>query len=91
MLGVWDLLLRDAGLAPTRNTYVFFGACAGDPRFPDVVENMAGVVEGARAAVLAGGFDEAAFDAALREVRAWKARDDAALWYAVNWAEARRP
>ena len=35
-----------------------------------------------------GGREE--FDRVLRDVRAWSARPDAALWYGVNWAEARR-
>ena len=32
----------------------------------------------------------AAFDAALDALRSWGRRPDAAMWYAVSWAEGRR-
>ncbi len=85
-------LLHGAGAQPTRNTYVFFGACAGHELFPAVVENMARVVESAREVVLAGGqIDRASFDRVLVNFRQWGTRDDAALWYGVSWAEGVRP
>jgi len=85
-------LLHDAGAQPTRNTYVFFGACAGQDLFPAVVENMARVVESARDVVLAGAqIDRESFDRVLTEFRKWGTRDDAALWYGVAWAEGIRP
>jgi hypothetical protein len=31
-------LLRDAGAEPVRNTFVFFGSCAGEAHFPLYVE-----------------------------------------------------
>ena len=56
------------------------------------MENLAQVVEGARAAVLEAGVITAdAFAAAVSELRTWGRRPDAALWYATCWAEGRRP
>jgi len=85
-------LLHRAGLAPTRSTWIFFGACAGEPAFPLLVENFAGILEGARETIMK--FDllaPSAFDAAISELRRWGERPDAALWYAVSWAEGTVP
>lgn len=84
-------LLHAAGAAPRRSRWIFFGACAGDPDFPAYVDNLVGVIEGAREAIIAvGGVTGAAIDAALGSVQALKARPDAALWYARCWAEGLR-
>ena len=81
-------LLHAAGAWPRRSRWIFFGACAGDPDFPAYVDNLAGVVEGARAAMLAeGGVTAGAIDLALASVRSLKARPDSALWYARCWTE----
>ena len=85
-------LLRRAGARPLRSTFVFFGGCAGDPLFPAVVENMAGVVESAGdALVAAGAIERADLEQRLERLRAFGRRDDAALWYALCWAEGVRP
>jgi SAM-dependent methyltransferase len=85
-------LLHEAGAAPRRNTWIFFGSCAGQPTFDAYVENTAGLLEGAREAILAGGlFDAACFDAGLAALRDWKRRPDAAMWFALSWAEGARP
>jgi len=56
-----------------------------------LVENMVGVFEGARAAILEGGrLDAGSFETAIAAVRAWGARPDAALWFARCWAEGVR-
>lgn len=84
-------LLVEAGAEPVRNTFVFFGSCAGDPRFSLYVENLIGVIAGARTTVVkAGLLDPAAFDTAIAAVRAWSRDAAATLWYAVSWAEGRR-
>lgn len=84
-------LLVDAGAEPVRNTFVFFGSCAGDPRFSLYVENLIGVVAGARTTVVeAGLLDAAAFDTAIAALRGWSRDAAATLWYAVSWAEGRR-
>jgi SAM-dependent methyltransferase len=85
-------LLHLAGATPVRNTWLFFGACPGQPVFRDLVANLAGILRGARAAILeAGRLEPGAFDAALASLDGWAARPDAALWFAVSWAEGIRP
>jgi len=85
-------LLHEAGALPRRNTWIFFGSCSGSPDFPAYVENAAGVVRSARRAVVEGGLLAAeSFDAAIRALVAWKRHPAAAFWYAISWAEGRRP
>jgi SAM-dependent methyltransferase len=84
-------LLHQAGAAPVRNTWIFFGSCAGRPDFPDYVENLAAILEGAREPMVAGGLLlEDTVDAALAALREWGRRPDAAMWFAMAWAEGRR-
>ena len=84
-------LLVEAGASPVRNTFVFFGSCAGDLHFPDYVANLVGVIAGARPVILEAGLLEAAsFDRAMGALRDWSHAKAAALWYAVAWAEGRR-
>jgi len=83
-------LLHAAGAEPARNDWAFFGGCAGDGRFPDVVANFRRILVGAREAILE--FLAAdRFEVGLRAFDAWGERADAALWYAMAWAEGRRP
>ena len=85
-------LLHQAGAKPARCTLLFFGGCAGDPAFPPLVENMAGLLEGARGPIVEGGLLGAAeLDAALAALREWARRPDAAFWYGIFWAEGVRP
>lgn len=84
-------LLHEAGAKPVRCTQIFFGACAGEERFAGLVENLIGVIDSAREAIVSGGLlprDE--FGRAIDELRRWAARPDAALWYAIFWAEGVR-
>ena len=84
-------LLAEAGAVPLRNTFIFFGGCAGEPHFPHYVENLIGVINGARATVVDSGLlDAVSFDAAIVNVREWSRDRAATLWYAVSWAEGRR-
>jgi len=84
-------LLEAAGAAPARNAWLFFGGCAGDGRLDLFVRNLAGLLEGAREAILeAGPVDRARFDAAIDAIRAWGERHDAAFWFARCWAEGVR-
>lgn len=83
-------LLHEAGAAPVRNTWLFFGSCAGHPDLGAYVENLARILEGVRDPILAlGEVDAAGFDAGLSALRRWGERPDAAMWYAVSWAEGR--
>ena len=86
-------LLHQAGAEPRRNTWLFFGACAGQPdELAAYIENLVRILEGVRGPLLdVGEVDEAAFDACLAAVRHWGGRPDAAIWYATSWAEGRRP
>ena len=45
-------LLRDAGAELRRSDMLFFGGCAGEASFEAYVENFAGILEGARAAMV---------------------------------------
>jgi SAM-dependent methyltransferase len=84
-------LLHQAGAEPVRNTWLFFGGCAGQPEFGAYVDNLARILDGVRRPILdLGVFDEPAFDACLAALRTWGGRPDAAMWYAVSWAEGRR-
>ncbi len=81
-------LLHEAGVTNIRNTCVFFGGCAHDENFHVVVDNMIGILEGARRDVLDGEFlDEASFDMAIGGLARWKEHPSAALWYSLSWAE----
>jgi len=85
-------LLHEAGAQPVRATWIFFGACAGQPNFPAFVENLAGVVASARGAIVDGGLLGAAeFNDGLEALGTWAVRPDAAFWYAIFWAEGVRP
>lgn len=85
-------LLHVAGVVPVRCEWVFFGACAGEAGFVGFVENLAGVLLGAREATAAAGWIEGSeIDRAVAELRRWGARPDAAFWYAISLAEGRRP
>jgi SAM-dependent methyltransferase len=86
-------ILVQAGAKPMRNAWPFFGACAGQPDLLiGHVENLVRILEGVRDPILAlGEYEPATFDACLQAVRDWAHRPDAAFWYAVSWAEGRRP
>lgn len=85
-------LLRAAGATPVRNTFIFFGSCAGEPHFGHYVTNLINVINGARGTVLeAGLLDAERFDGAIADLHAWSGDAAATLWYAVSWAEGRRP
>jgi SAM-dependent methyltransferase len=85
-------LLHDAGTLPRRCTWIFFGGCAGEANFPGLIENMSGLLAGARGPIVEGGLLGAAeFDGGLEALGAWAARPDAAFWYGIFWAEGVRP
>ena len=86
-------LLVEGGAQPVRNAWPFFGACSGQPELLlGFVDNVVRILEGVRDPILQlGQFDEQTFSACLHAVRQWAHRPDAAFWYAVSWAEGRRP
>jgi len=83
-------LLHAAGATPVRNTMLFFGGCSGDGVLDLLVQNMVGLFEGARAAILAcGEVDDEHYGRALDELMRWRTRPDAALWFHLAFAEGR--
>jgi len=86
-------LLVEAGAVPQRNTWLFFGACAGQPELlAAYVDNLVRIMEGVHEPILhLGEFEPASFDQAIAAIRQWGLRPDAAYWYAISWAEGRRP
>lgn len=84
-------LLHDSGARPVRNTQLFFGSCAGHRNFDAVIVNLLEVMRGAKDSVVAGGRMTAAdYDAGIHEGYAFAQRADAAIWYAICWAEGVR-
>jgi ubiquinone/menaquinone biosynthesis C-methylase UbiE len=84
-------LLHEAGAQPVRNTWVFFGGCAGMETFPILAANMAGVVRTARDTIVSQHlFDADDFDRVMAEYHIWSQRPDAALWFSVAWAEGKK-
>ena len=84
-------LLYEAGTVPVRNTWIFFGSCGTHPHFHLYVENIIGVFEGARELMLSAGLlDAASYDDGIRALREWANRPDAAIWFAIAWAEGRK-
>jgi SAM-dependent methyltransferase len=85
-------LLHQAGAVPRRNTWIFFGGCAGMEIFDVLTANMAGVVRSARETILTMSlFDRDAFDNVIQQYEIWSRRPDSAIWFAVAWAEGARP
>lgn len=84
-------LLAAAGARPRRATWIFFGACAGEETFPGVVANLAWAIRGARHAIAATGMVEVEdVDRCVDDIEAFGRRPDAAVWYAMPWAEGVR-
>ena len=85
-------LIHQAGALPRRNTFIWFGGCAGSPHFDVLAANMIGVVVSARELIVGNDpFPAAEFDEVIAGFRKWAERPDAALWYAMNWAEGTVP
>ncbi|MDR7145498.1 hypothetical protein J2X43_003707 [Rhizobium sp. BE258] len=84
-------LLHQAGLLPRRDTLVFFGGCAGDPDFADVVRNIASIIEEAIDDIVATGLARTAVIAALDALISWSNAPDSAVRFGMSWAEGIRP
>ncbi len=85
-------LLHAAGAVPVRNNWLFFGSCAGSPAFADITQNLERILVGARPLIVSTAqIDDGAFDQGITSLREWSNRPDAAFWFAVCWAEGRRP
>ena len=85
-------LLHEAGAAPVRNTWIFFGACAGDAMLAPYVDNLIGILETARETMVGAKLIAAgALGDGIAALRVWAERPDAAMWFAISWAEGKRP
>src|SRR5437667_2397670 len=85
-------LLHQAGAVPRRNTWIFFGGCAGLEIFDVLTAKMAGVVRSARETIIGMSlFDAEAFDRVMEEYEKWSRRRDAAFWFSMSWADGMRP
>jgi ubiquinone/menaquinone biosynthesis C-methylase UbiE len=81
-------LLQQSGAVPNRNHWLFFGSCSGHPHFSHYVNNLRGVIESGKDAILAANLLSASdYESAMKSLKKWEVRLDAALWYAVCWAE----
>ncbi len=83
-------LLHQAGAQPRRNTWIFFGACAGHPDFDAFVGNLACVISGAMDDIVETGLPRETAQAAIDALTPWSQRPDAAIWFAMAWAEGVR-
>lgn len=85
-------LLAGAGASPRRATWIFFGACHGDPAFPGFARNLAGNLAGAREAIAATGMVTAEdVDAAAEALARFAERPGATIGYAMPWVEGVKP
>ncbi|CAN5273623.1 methyltransferase domain-containing protein [soil metagenome] len=81
-------LLTQAGVRPTRNTWIFFASCVGQENFEPLVANLISVIEGALECMLDQKLiDRDRFQASRAALEAWKSRQDASFWYAICYAE----
>ena len=85
-------LLVESGATPVGNDWIFFGSCAGERNFTHYASNLIGVIQSARELVLSSGHLTATdFDDGIETLRKWSQQRDSAIWYAMAWAEGRRP
>lgn len=85
-------LLYKAGAKPARNTWIFFGSCAGEANFKFYVENLLGVIEGAKELIVGANLlDEKNYDAGIKAINEWEKLPDAAIWFSLSLAEGVRP
>jgi SAM-dependent methyltransferase len=85
-------LLHEAGAKPRRNTWLFFGSCAGSPDWKPLIGNLVGVLRTARTTMDQHNLlTPEAFTSGIKEIKRWAERPDAAFWFAIAVAEGTRP
>jgi len=85
-------LLTRAGARPVRCDWIFYGACSGSEPFRGLVANLVGVFQSAERQLVEQDLTSAPrFASALAALAEWEERPDAALWYAISYAEGVRP
>jgi ubiquinone/menaquinone biosynthesis C-methylase UbiE len=81
-------LLYQAGAAPIRNSWIFFGSCSGEEHFNIYVDNLIGVLAGAKDQIIKQKlFEPDKYARIITLIQNWRRKPDASLWYAVSWAE----
>lgn len=84
-------LLYEAGAKPLKNDWIFFGSCRGDENFHYYVENIIGVLEGAKRTIIGNDLlGEEAFKAGINAISDWQNLPDAAIWFSLSYAEGER-
>lgn len=83
-------LLHLAGLRPKRNSFVFFGGCAGEAEFESVVRNIASIIEEALDDIVATGTPAKLVMQTLDGLMDWSKEPDSAVWFGMSWAEGIR-
>lgn len=85
-------LLHQAGAKPTACRWLWFGGCAGDGRLSLLVANALGILRGAQKTIVDQGLlPSGVAQRAIDELETWGRRPDAALWFAISWAQGERP
>jgi ubiquinone/menaquinone biosynthesis C-methylase UbiE len=84
-------LLSQAGATPVRNDLIFFGSCSGNSEWGPAIQNLIGVLRSAKERMVRCELiDDDAFEHVIESIALWKGRTDAAMWYAISWAEGVR-
>lgn len=66
---------------------IFFGGCAGEPEFGDVVSNIASIIDEATDDIVAMGAPRKSVEAALEALQ-WSKEPDSTVWFGVSCIEA---
>lgn len=85
-------LLGNAGCREIGQGFLQFGSWRGSPDFHDYVDNIVGILKGARATMMKYQvIDPVVFDTSITALRRWARRKNATIWYPLNRAEGIRP
>jgi ubiquinone/menaquinone biosynthesis C-methylase UbiE len=82
-------LIHAAGAQLVRNTWIFFGSCAGRGDWRTVIDNCRGILTLGRDEITRH-IGAREFDAGIAEFDAWSMLPDASYWLPLAWAEGRR-
>jgi hypothetical protein len=66
---------------------IYFGGCAGQPDFEDLMLNLASIIGQAIADIAETGICAETVKLTLDGLAQWRKRPDAALWYGIPSAE----
>ncbi len=67
---------------------IFFGGCAGEPEFGNVVSNIASIIDEAIDDIVAMGTLRKSVEAALEALLQWSKEPDSTVWFGVSCIEA---